>query len=94
MSDKQTVSEFIEQSDLIKRQISDSLKMVSELKTELENTRVTLEHLKIFSPNEVFTHTQPYHLRKENIESERNVPMALIINKQIIRINTLLGDKR
>lgn len=92
---EQTVDDFIKQSDLIKAQVNSSVKLVEELTKELKNTREVFEHLKVFSPNDVFKSVQPYHLRKDNSsESERYESMLNIILKQINRINLLLGDKR
>lgn len=93
MSEKQTVADFIAQSDLIKNQISDSMKLVTELKIELGYARDTFEHLKKYSASEVFKTNQPYVFSKDGSHLEQNMPMAALINMQIARINNLLGDK-
>lgn len=88
---EQNVADFISRSDLIKKQVEDSVRLVNELKSELSEVRKTLEHLEIFAPNNQFTAHAPYHLRKGD---ETKLAMDTMIKRQVERINLLLGDKR
>jgi hypothetical protein len=88
---EQTVADFISRSDLIKKQVEDSVRLVNELRSELSEVRKTFEHLVIFAPDNQFLANAPYHLRKSD---ETKLAMDTMIKRQVERINLLLGDKR
>jgi hypothetical protein len=87
--DIETVAQFLQESDLIKRQIDHSLKLVTKLQEELRNSRECLKSLASWAPSDSLKTTTPFCLRARLGEA---ASMNTIIKQQISNINHVLGD--
>ena len=85
-----TVKEHMDETDSIKKHIADSDALVLLLKSQLEESRHVLEKLRHFSPQNHFVVEAGYLLREK---SEETLSMNGFIDREISRINKLLGDR-
>jgi len=89
-----SLADHLKASEEITKHVEQSDALAKKLGLHLKETRATLEELKIFCPNESFKIRSPYHLRRgDNPSSCDEVSMASIIDRQVRRINDILGDR-
>lgn len=89
-----SLAEHLKASDEIVKHVEQSDALAKSLGEQLKRVRETLEELRAFAPDERFTIRAPYHLRQtDNPSSGDELSMKQIIERQVRRINTLLGDR-
>lgn len=86
------LAEHLKASEEIVKHVEQSDALAKKLGEQLKRTRETLETLKAFSPDDRFKVSAPYHLRSDN-SNAAEASMNDIINRQIRKINELLGDR-
>lgn len=89
MTAKKTVKAHLEESDRVEAIVKDANAMVKKLQAELATTRVVLEGLSDYQHPKLQMDV-PYQIR---LSDDKAMSPKAVINRQIDRINALLGDR-
>ena len=89
MNEEDTVTAFLKETDLIKREIDKASSLVIKLSQELRDSRKCFELLRCWAPDNCLRITSPYHLKSALGDK---VSMNEIINIKIKDISKILGE--
>lgn len=89
----QTYAEHLKASAEITAHIHDGDALARKMAAILNNTRTTLEALKVFAPDDRFKISLPMHLRQSENPNNNERGMKDMIDMQISAINNTLGDR-